>query len=265
MSLERMRKLLVAKNPELATLAFKPRADTSIYRHWEMALNTTAIVRFLPDGNSDNPFFWVERDMIKLPFAGIKGKPEIKHIQVMVPCMEMYKEECPVLQEVRIWMKDSTLEEMARHYWKRRSYFYQGFVHESPFHESDVPQNPIRQFIIGPQIHSLVLNMLMHRDLLESPCDIERGMDFTIKKTDKNGYANYDQSYWAFKESALGNTQREAVDKFGLKNLGSRLPPKPNAEAVKVIREMFEDSVDGEMYDEERWGNYYSPLKPSLN
>jgi hypothetical protein len=73
-------------------------------------------------------------------------------------------------------MKDPTLEEMARHYWKKRSYFYQGFVRESPFHESDAPQNPIRQFIIGPQIHSLVLNMLMHRDLLESPCDIERGM-----------------------------------------------------------------------------------------
>jgi hypothetical protein len=263
-SLEKMRNLLTAKNPELATLASIPRADTSIYRHWEMALNATATLRFLADGNTDNPFFWVERDMIKLPFAGIKGKPEIKPLQVMVPCMQMYGEECPVLQEVRTWMKDPTLEEMARHYWKRRSYFYQGFVRESPFHESDAPQNPIRQFIIGPQIHSLVLNMLMHRDLLESPCDIERGMDFTIKKTEKSGYANYDQSYWAFKESALSNTEREAVDKFGLKDLGSRLPPKPNAEAVKVIREMFEASIDGEMYDSDRWAKFFAPYGLNL-
>jgi len=162
-------------------------------------------------------------------------------------------------------MKDPTLEDMARKYWKKRSYFYQGFVRESPFRESDAPTNPIRQFIIGPEIHNLIRNMLMHKDLLESPCDYERGMDFTIKKTDKNSYANYDQSYWAFKESALGNTERKAIDMFGLKDLGSRLPPKPNAEAVKVIREMFEASIDGEMYDEERWGNDYSPLKPSLN
>jgi hypothetical protein len=42
MSLEEMRKLLTANNPELTDLAIKPRADTSIYPHWEMAPNTTA-------------------------------------------------------------------------------------------------------------------------------------------------------------------------------------------------------------------------------
>jgi hypothetical protein len=52
---------------------------------------------------------------------------------------------------------------------------------------------------------------------------------------------------------------------FGLKDLGTRLPPKPNDDAVRVIGEMFEASIDGEFYDEERWGTYYSPLKPSLN
>ncbi len=259
MSLATMRRLLTAKNPEFANLASKPRADTSIYLHWEMAMNRTATIRFLPDGNTDNPFFWVERDMIKLPFSGIKGKPEIKPLQVLLPCMQMYGEECPVLEEVRTWLKNPTLEDMARRYWKKRSYFYQGFVRESPFHESDAPQNPIRQFIIGPEIHCLVLNMLMHRGLLESPCDYERGMDFTIKKTEKNGYANYDQSFWAFKESALSTTEREAVDFYGLRDLGTRLPPKPTAEAVRVIREMFEASIDGELYDSDRWAKHFAP------
>ncbi len=259
MSLERMRKLLTEENAELAAQANKPRSDTSIFPHWEMAINASVILRFLPDGNSDNPFFWVERDMIKLPFAGIKGQPNIKPLQVLVPCMQVFNEECPILQEVRTWMKDPNLEEMARRYWKKRSYFYQGFVRESPFSESDLPTNPIRQFIIGPQIHSLVLNMLMHRDLLESPCDFERGMDFTIKKTDKNGYANYDQSYWALKESALSKTELEAVDVYGLKDLGTRLPPKPTADAVRVISEMFEASIDGELYDADRWAEYFAP------
>ena len=259
MSLEQMRKLLTAKNPALATLALKPRGDKSIYPHWEMELNATARLRFLPDGNSDNPFFWVERDMIKLPFQGIKGKPEIKHIHVQAPCMEMYDEECPVLTEVRGWMKDPTLVDMARRYWKKRSYFYQGFVRESPFRESDAPTNPIRQFIIAPQIHNLVLNMLMHRDLLESPCDIERGMDFIIKKTNKDGHANYDHSYWAFKETPLSAAELEAVDVYESKDLSTRLPPKPDAGAVKVIQEMFEASVEGELYDTDRWAQYFAP------
>ena len=259
MSLEQMRQLLTAKNPELAALVIKPRADTSIYPHWEMAADATATLRFLPDGNTDNPFFWAERDVIKLYFQGVKGKPEVGHVQVQVPCMEMYEEECPVLQVVRTWMKDPTLEDMARRYWKKRSYFYQGFVRESPFRESDAPTNPIRQFVIGPQIHNLIRNMLMHKDLLESPCDYDRGMDFTIKKTDKKGYADYDQSYWAFQESALGSTEREVVDVYGLGDLGTRLPPKPTADAVGVIREMFEASIDGELYDSDRWAKYFAP------
>ena len=259
MSLEQMRKLLIAKDPELATQAMKPRADTSIYPHWEIATNATATLRFLPDGNTDNPFFWVERDVIKLYFQGMKGKPEVGHVQVQVPCMEMYEEECPVLQVVRTWMKDSTLEDMARKYWKKRSYFYQGFVRESPFRESDAPINPVRQFIIGPQIHNLIRNMLMHKDLLESPCDYEKGMDFTIKKTDKNGYGNYDQSYWAFKESPISAAERYAIESYGLVDLKSRLPKKPNVEEVKIIFEMFEASIDGELYDSERWARYFAP------
>ena len=77
MSLEEMRKLLTAENSELADQAIKLREDTSIYPHWEMAPNATATLRFLPDGNTDNPFFWAERDVIKLYFQGVKGKPEV--------------------------------------------------------------------------------------------------------------------------------------------------------------------------------------------
>jgi hypothetical protein len=259
MSLEQMRKLLAAKNHQQPITVVKPRTDTSIYQHWEMPLNMGATVRFLPDADAGNPFFWVERDVIKLTFSGIKGEEGLKQIQIQVPCMEMYGEECPVLREVRTWKKDPQLEDMVRYYWKKRSYFYQGFVRESPIHEVDAPVNSIRQFIIGPQIHCLVLNLLMNKDLLESPCDTERGMDFTIKKTNKDGYANYDQSYWAFKESALSGIEREAIDSYGLRDLKTRLPPKPNAEAVNVIREMFEASVDGMSYDYEQWGRFFAP------
>jgi hypothetical protein len=258
-ALEKMRARLFAQDPTLANLASNPRRDISIFQHWEMPVGVSATLRFLPDGNEDNTFFWVQRDMIKLPFHGIKGKPEIKQVVVQVPCMEMYDEECPVLCEVRPWMRDSTLEDMARRYWKKRSYFYQGFVRQSPLHEPDKPINPIRQFIFGPEVHNLVRNMLLHEDLLESPCDYERGMNFTIKKTEKNGYANYDQSYWSLKESAISVDEHEAIRKHGLLDLGTRLPPKPSADAVKVIGDMFTASVDGEMYDPDLWSKYFAP------
>ena len=104
--------------------------DNGIYAHWNIAEGTTARVRFLPDADSKNSFFWIERLMIKLPFAGIKGQPDSKPTFVQVPCVEMWGEACPVLAEVRTWFKDKSLEDMGRKYWKKKSYLFQGFVRE---------------------------------------------------------------------------------------------------------------------------------------
>ena len=37
------------------------------------------------------------------------------------------------------------------------------------------------------------------------------------------------------------------------------LPKKPSEAEVRVIKEMFEASVDGQTYDTERWGQYFRP------
>ena len=47
--------------------------DNAIYPHWNMDEGHSATLRFLPDSDTKNTFFWVERAMIRLPFAGIKG------------------------------------------------------------------------------------------------------------------------------------------------------------------------------------------------
>ena len=76
------------------------------YPHWKIDEGQQAIVRFLPDANQDNPFFWVERAMIRLTFPGIKGG-DSKEVSVQVPCMEMYGEKKFVLglriRVLKIW------------------------------------------------------------------------------------------------------------------------------------------------------------------
>ena len=233
--------------------------DNAIYPHWNIAENSTAKIRFLPDGNTKNSFFWVERLMIRLPFAGIKGQSDSKPVVVQVPCVEMYGEACPVLAEVRTWFKDASLEEMGRKYWKKKSYLFQGFVRENPMGDDKTPANPIRRFVISPQIFNLVKNALMDPDMESMPTDYEAGLDFTVKKTSKGGYADYSTSTWARKESALTSDERAAVDSHGLFNLADFLPKKPSDVELKVIKEMFEASVDGQAYDPDRWGSYYKP------
>ena len=232
--------------------------DKGIYAHWNIPEGATASIRFLSDSNPNNSFFWVERAMIKLPFAGIKGQPESKPVIVQVPCVEMWGDTCPILTEVRPWFKDKSLEEMGRKYWKKRSYVFQGFVRKDPMNE-DSPDNPIRRFIISPSIFNLVKSALMDPELEELPTHLERGLDFQVTKTTKGGYADYSTSKWSRKESALTTDEMAAIEKFGLFDLSSFLPKRPGEVELKVIKEMFEASVDGQPYDPALWSNYYKP------
>ena len=233
--------------------------DNSIYPHWNMEEGQSATLRFLPDGNTKNTFFWQERAMIRLPFNGIKGEADSKQVYVQVPCMEMWQETCPVLTEVRTWFKDKALEDMGRKYWKKRSYLFQGFVRENPISEDKTPDNPIRKFIIGPQLFTLIKGALMDPELEELPTDLMRGLDFRITKTQKGGFADYNSSKWARKESALTEAEQAAIETHGLYDLSTFLPKRPGDVEMKVIKEMFEASVDGQPYDTERWGQYFRP------
>jgi len=233
--------------------------DNAIYPFWNMKEGDSSTLRFLPDGNADNTFFWVERLMIKLPFAGVKGQTDSRPVQVQIPCMEMYGETCNILNEVRGWFKDPSLEDMGRKYWKKRSYVFQGFVVDNPIADDQTPENPIRRFIIGPQIFQIIKQALMDPDMEELPTDYTAGVDFRLNKTSKGGYADYSTSQWARRERPLGDAEMNAVNAHGLFNLNDFLPKKPGEVEIKVMQEMFEASVDGEAFDMDRWGQYFRP------
>ena len=235
--------------------------DNAIYPHWNIPEGTTSRIRFLPDGNSKNDFFWVDREMIRLPFAGIKGQADSKPVIVQVPCVEMYKDgtPCPILAEVRPWFKDPALEDMGRKYWKKKSYLFQGFVRENALSDDKTPANPIRRFVISPQIFNIIKAALMDPEMESMPTDYSSGLDFQIIKTSKGGYADYSTSKWSRKETALNGDEQAAIEQFGLHNLSDFLPKKPTDVELKVIKEMFEASVDGQPYDPDRWANYYKP------
>ena len=233
------------------------QSDKAIYPFWNIDEGTSTVLRFLPDSDPNNTFFWVERQMIRLTFPGVVGG-DAKPVTVQVPCVEMFNETCPILTEVRPWFKDPSLEDMGRKYWKKRSYIFQGFVNENPLNE-EAPENPIRRFVIGPQIFNIIKSALMDPDMENLPTDYVNGTDFRLTKTTKGQYADYSTSKWARKESALTEEQLAAIDSNGLFNLNDFLPAKPTAEGIQAIAEMFQASVDGELYDPARWGTFYKP------
>jgi hypothetical protein len=258
-SLQEMRARIAAQENKSQNKNSTPMGDGATYPHWNMDEGTTVSLRFAPDGDPNNEFFWKEKQIIKLPFNGVKGHPDMKKVDVQVPCMEMYNESCPILAEVRPWYKDETLKEMANKYWKKRSYLFQGFVRQNPIGSDTTPANPIRRFIISPQIIPIIKSGLMDPEILELPTDYLKGLDFTIKKTSKGGYADYSTSNWSRRESALTEAEQAAIEAHGLFNLADFLPKKPSEAELRIIKEMFEASVDGQPYDPARWGQYYRP------
>lgn len=234
--------------------------DNSIYPFWNNPEGSTATLRFLPDGNDANDFFWEERLIIKIPFPGVKGSTDAKPVEVQVPCMDMWKpNSCPIAAETRPWWKDPALEDMARKYWRKKSYLFQGFVPQNPNKDDNTPENPIRRFIINPSVFDVVKGILMRQDLENSPTDYANGRDFYLSKTTKGGYANYASSSWSMKERALHEDEMGAIEKFGLYSLNQFLPKKPDDEHLNAIVEMFHASVNEELYDAERWGQFYRP------
>ena len=256
-SLAEIRQKLLAQ--ETSSTTNRPVGDNAIYPFWNLEAGKESTVRFVADGDPSNTFFWAERLMIKLPFAGIKGETDSRPTHVQVPCMEMYGETCPILSEVRGWFKDKSLEDLGRKYWKKRSYIFQGFVTEDGLKEDNSPENPLRRFIIGPQIFQLIKSALVDPELEELPTDLERGVDFKLVKTSKGGYADYSTSKWSRRERPLSDQERAAIDQYGLFSLKDFLPKKPGDVELRVIKEMFEASVDGEPFDKEAWGQYFRP------
>jgi hypothetical protein len=239
----------------------KGGGDNLTYPHWNLPDNESSTLRFVEDGDTNNDYFWKERLLINLQFSGVKGQDEGKPVTVKVPCIEMWSgKKCPILEEIRPWFNDTSMEELARKYWKKRSYIYQGFVVQSGFDEEDAPENKIRRFVINSQIHKSITSALMDPDFGDHmPTDVDDGTDYKVIKTKNGAWAQYTTSQWSRRSRSLDEQERDAIATHGLPELSGYLPKQPSSEELDIIMQMFESSVDGELYDVEKFGHYYRP------
>lgn len=236
--------------------------DNASYPFWEIPFDTTAVVRFLPDADQDNVFFWVERQIIRLPFAGVVGGqyPTNKNVTVTVPCVDMFNMECPIIAAIRpLWKGTDEEVEVARTYYKKKSYICQGFVVDSPYKEETPPENPIRRFVINPSLIEIIKTGLMDPEMEDAPTDYLNGVDFKINKTQQGQYANYKTSSWSRRSRSLTEAEQAAKDQFGLWDLKQYRGQQPDKAGVEIIKAMFEASFAGQPFDHDSFGEHYRP------
>lgn len=242
--------------------------------HWNIKEGASLNLRFLPDGDNTNEVFWRERVMIKLPFKGIAGVSN-DMVFVSVPCNEMFEGQpinsCPIRKEVREWYalmktdpstKTKDFEDQASKYWGSKQYLLQCLIapNSTPVLNDNAPENPIRRVLLSKGLFNKVRGILMNPDVEELPTSYEKGRDFRIfKSKNSGGFASYDESQFAMSERPLTQEERDAIEKYGLENLGDFIPKQPTAEELEIIAEMFAASVNGEPYDPARWAEFYRP------
>lgn len=264
LDMSRLRAKLLEKEAA-STQQYSQNEPNAFLAHWNIPDNVPLNLRFLPDGDTQNEYFWRERDMINLTFNGIKGK-DTRPTKVVVPCNEMWGglNSCPILRVVREWYKEKNpvLEQQAQRYWKKKSYILQCIIGPGSCDVKDdvPPENPIRRVILNKTLFNKVKSILMNPKVEHLPVDYVHGRDFgIIKSQNGGGFAEYDQSTWDMFERSLNEHEAAAIEKYGLFDLGEFIPKQPNDRELQAIEEMFEASINGEAYDPERWAEFYRP------
>lgn len=237
--------------------------DNALYPFWNAPVNSTTTLRFLSDADPTNEWFHREKIVIDIPFEGIKGVTD-NRVKVTVPCMHMFGEKDYIIDETKSWWGSKDTEELAKRYWKKKSYLLQGFVVQSSLNEENPPENPIRRFIFKKSVFDKVFGIFLDPDTEDMPIDIENGLDFRIIKTMNGQYPDYTNSSWARRTRPLSSEERDAIDTYGMYDLKNFLPRKPTAEDLDVIKQMFHASVEDKPYDPE-WANHYKPYGFNFN
>lgn len=239
------------------------------YPHWKIDFDETVSLRYLPDADETNDYFWRKKLMYDWKFASPDTPGET--VRIIMPCRNMYDgytgdKACPVRKKLSaMFDAKGEQEEAAKPFWVTTSYLYSGFVRRSPYNEPAVPENPIRIFDLSKKLHEYIEGSILvddpDRKLAYDPVDYENGLNFIIeKKRNAKGYADYTNSQWSKNPTPLSEEEKAAIKQWGLVNLKEELPAKPSDEAFSIQMSMLEAALANEPWNPE-WEAHFKPFK----
>lgn len=213
------------------------------FNFWKADMDTTSVVRFLPDADEENPMgFLVENLTHSLT---INGKRET------VPCLKMYGEECPICALSQDYYDEKSPnhnETLGKKYYRKKSYIGQVLVMETPI-EHDAEQL-VKLIEFGPAVFKQIQAAFQSGDLEEAPYELKGGYNFRIKKTKSGEYASYTTSSFAPKQTDVGDDVIEQLELFDLKEYRATKVSREQLEAMLVADQTGSTFGDSKSKDE---------------
>lgn len=208
---------------------------------WNMKVGEQAVIRFLPDSNSENPLgFLVEKVMHNLEINGERKS---------VPCLSMYGEDCPICAVSSAYYKADD-KANGKKYWKKKQHIAQALIVEDPLPANEETQEThegkVRYVALGYQLFNVIKEAFESGELDEVPFAYDGGCNFIIKKTQQGEYSTYAVgSKFARKSSDL---DEDIVANLELIELETLLPKNPGREKVET---MLEAALTGAEYSDD--------------
>jgi hypothetical protein len=197
------------------------------YPFWKIPDGVESHIRFLRDLNADNKLGMVQE--IITHRLEIAGKP------TTIPCLTMYGEACPICQVSRAFYSADDKANGLK-YWKKQTHYANVLVVKdgNVTNRSYDMRDEHKVMLIGLR-KDMFANLKSQLHGLEyHPCDESHGTDYIIRKSTKNGFADYANSGFAGGTSALPKGSGALISEQ-LIDLSSLIPSKPELADIQGL------------------------------
>ena len=212
------------------------------YPFYKMNFGETALFRFLPDADEENPLgFIIENKYHEFTINGKRKR---------IACLKMHdghEAHCPACAASAKYYNELGDEKMGKLFWRKIDYIGAGLVMHSPF---DYPiksdENPVRLISLGPKLFKRIETSIASGDFDVAPYDLDNGFDFKIMKTKQGEYADYSSSEFVRKASSISSLLRERLELVDLKKFRFA---RVDADTMQAQIEAF---LTGKSYEDEK-------------
>lgn len=204
---------------------------------------------------ANSPIPFVEKKIHRVPFDSVLGGTAGPVTVTLVsPLTFNPRAHDPFVSGAKpFW---DTNRDIAKKYWPATTYIAGCLVRATSVPD-DAPEdgNPIRTTYFGRMIWDQVREGYMDTEFLYSPHDSQEGRNLTIRRDQAGAFPRYTAKF-SSKTTALTEQDLADIERWGLPDLQALLGAPPSADEVKQMALMFEDSLNGEPFDQSKYPSF---------
>ena len=219
MSMKEIRELASKRNENRG--GNKTFKNNDIYPFWLMDAGDEAIIRFLPDKNTENPWPFIEKLEHKLPINGSNRK---------IACPKMYGHNCAICDKSKEYYDaEGDDSENGKFYYRDRMHLGRALILKDPLDPATDDdgqlvdrEGKVYTVQLGFQIYEKIMGQLA--DFFDDddplPWDLDEGFNFKIKPVKQGSYKKYDlSSTFEKKSSTIPDEYLENIEIVDLRTL----------------------------------------------